>query len=106
MRSELLQKPHVVLEEQAEVGDVVLEHYQPVQPGTEGEAGIVVGVDTAVAEHLRMDHPGPQDLQPAALAAAATRAPANSARHRRRNARFRKGEVIADDADAPIGTEQ
>src|SRR5437762_1572321 len=76
---ELPQEAHVVLQEEAEVGDVVLEHRQPVQPGAEGKAGIVFRVDAAVAEHLRVDHPGAQDLQPAALAASATRSTANTA---------------------------
>src|SRR6266550_1190996 len=106
MGSELPQEADIVLEEQAEVGDVVLEHRQAVQPGAEGKAGIVVRVDAAVAEYLRMDHARAQDLQPAALAASTTRSPANSTRHRRRDARFRKGEMIAENADAPIGTEQ
>src|SRR5439155_16205169 len=106
MDSELPQKAHVVLEEQAEVGDVVLEHRQPVQPGTEGKAGIVFRVDAAIAEHLRMHHPGPKDLEPAALAAAAARPITNATGHRPPNARFREGEVIADDTDAPVGAEQ
>src|SRR5439155_24618840 len=57
-------------------------------------------------EPRQIAHAAPPGLQTAALTAATTRDPKNSAEHRSRNARFRKVEVIADDADAPIGTEQ
>src|ERR1700682_5025937 len=71
MASELPQKTHVVIQEQPKVGHVVLEHREAVQPGAEGEAGIAFRIDAAVAQHLGMHHPSTQDLQPAALAAAA-----------------------------------
>src|SRR5438094_1906607 len=106
MTSELPQKADVVLQEQAEVGNVVLEHRQPLQPRAERKAGIVFRVDVAVAKHLRVDHPGAQDLQPAALAAAAAGAAADSAGYGRPDARLREGEMVAHDTDAPFGTEQ
>src|SRR3984893_8156828 len=106
MASELPQKAHIVVQEQAEIGDVVLQHRQPVQPGAEGEARIVLRVDAAVAKHLRMHHPGAEDFQPAALAAATAGAPADSAGHSCPDARLGKGEVITDDPNAPVGTEE
>src|SRR5437899_2485725 len=103
---ELPQEAHIVLQEQAEVGDVVLEHRQAVQPGTEGKAGIVFWVDAAIPKHLRVDHAGAQDLQPAALTAAAAGAAADSARHRRPDARLCEGEMIAHDPNAPFRTKE
>src|SRR6266576_3329623 len=83
---ELPQEANIVLQEEAEVADVVLEHRQPVQPGAEGEAGIPLGVDAPIAKNLRMHHPRPEDLQPAALTAAATNTAADAAGHGRPNA--------------------
>src|SRR5439155_4074073 len=80
---ELPQEAHIVLQEEAEVGDVVLEHRQPVQPGAEGEPGIALGVDAAITKDLRVHHPCAEDLQPAALAAAAPDTAADSAGHGR-----------------------
>src|SRR2546425_2326196 len=106
MASELPQQADVVLQEQAEVGDVVLEHRQTIQAGAEGEAGIALGVDAAVTKHLRMHHPGAQDLQPAPLAAAATGTAADTARDGRPDAGFGEGEVVTHDPNASFGTEE
>src|SRR6202011_1202881 len=106
MASELPQKTHVVLQEEAEVGHVVLQHRQPVQSGAEGEARIALRVDAAIAKDLGMHHPGTQDLQPAALATAAAGTCADSARNRRPDARFGEGEMITRDPNAPVGAEQ
>src|ERR1700731_994067 len=97
--SELPQKADVVFEEHAEVGDVVLQHRQPVQSGPEGEPGEVCRVDAAVAQHLRMDHAGTQDLQPAGLAAPASGAVAETTGDRGADARLGKGQMVADDPD-------
>src|SRR6266576_3794689 len=85
---ELPQEAHVVLQEEAEVGDVVLEHRQPVQSGAKGEAGIALGVDATIAEDLRVHHPRTEDLQPAALTAAATDSAARDRRASGRNIRW------------------
>src|SRR5437899_3281216 len=103
---EVPQEAHVVLQEEAEVGDVVLEHRQPVQPGAEGKAGIALGVDATIAKHLWVHHPRAEDLQPAALAAAATDTAADSAGDGRPDAGLSKREVIANDPNAPFGTEE
>src|SRR6266550_3320091 len=103
---ELPQEAHVVLQEEAEVGDVVLEHRQPVQPGAEGKARVALGVDAAIAKDLRVHHPRPEDLQPATLTAAATDTAADSAGHGRPDAGLGEGEVIAHDPNAPFGTEE
>src|ERR1700726_1414235 len=105
MESELPQEAHVVLEEHAEVGHVVLEHRQPVEPGAERKARIVVRVDAAVTQHLRMDHAGAQDFQPAALAASAASAAAEATRDRGADARLGEREVVTNDPNAPFGTE-
>src|ERR1700694_671155 len=106
MASELPQKADVVLQEQAKVGHVVLEHRQPVQPGAEGEAGIMLRVDAAIAKHLRRHHPGAQTLQPAALAAATAGAAADSTGNGRPDTGFGEGEVITHDSNAPLRTEE
>ena len=51
--SELLQHPHVVLEELAQVGDAVLEHRDPLDPHPEGEALDPLGVVAVLARRSR-----------------------------------------------------
>src|SRR4051812_36630082 len=65
---ELLQHPHVVVEEAPQVGDAVAQHRHPLHPDPEGEAldpfG-VVAVALDEAEHVGVDHAGAEDLDPA-----------------------------------------
>jgi hypothetical protein len=63
-------------------------------------------VDAAVTKHLRMHHPGAEDLQPAALTAAAAGAAADSTGNGRPDARLGEGEVITHDSNAPVRTEE
>src|SRR5512143_3750116 len=60
-----VQETDVVLEEEAEVGNAVGEHRDPVVAAAEREPAVAVRVDAAVRENLRVDHPGPHDLDPA-----------------------------------------
>ena len=53
-----------------------------------------------------MHHPRTEDLQPAALTAAATNSATDSAGHGRPDARLGEGEVIAHDPNTPLGTEE
>src|SRR5882757_1328734 len=65
---ELLQHPHVVVEEAPQVGDAVPQHRHPLDPQAVGEAGDHLRVITKLldkAEHVRVDHPGAEDLDPA-----------------------------------------
>src|SRR5438270_1160405 len=71
--SELLQEAHVVLEEQAQVGNAVLEHGDALDPHPEGEALDALGVVALhVAEHVWVHHPRAQDLDPARALAQGT----------------------------------
>ena len=71
---ELPQEPQVVVVEQPQVGDAVLEEGDPLDAHPEREAldplG-VVAVRSHVAEHVRVDHPGAEDLDPAGALAKA-----------------------------------
>src|SRR5512140_2354676 len=60
-----VEEPHVVLEEEAQVRHAVQEERGTVDAHAEREAGVLLGVGAAVAGNGRMDHPGPQDLDPA-----------------------------------------
>ena len=40
-------------------------HGHALQPHAEGKAGVLGGVNAAALQHLRMDHAGPQELNPA-----------------------------------------
>src|SRR5918994_2866425 len=76
--SELLQHPHVVLEELAQVGHAVPQHRDPLDPHAEGEALDPLRVVAALpheAEHVRIDHPGAEDLDPARALAQRVAAP-------------------------------
>src|SRR3954447_11881604 len=76
--SELVQEPDVVLVEHPQVGHAVLEERDPLDPHAEREALDALGVVAVlahVAEHVRVHHPGAEDLDPArALAQRAARA--------------------------------
>src|SRR3954454_7954227 len=80
---ELLQEAQVVLVEHPQVGDAVLEEGDPLDPHAEGEALHALGVVAVlgdVAEHVRVDHAGAEDLDPTrALAQRAARAVAQVA---------------------------
>ena len=77
-RSELLEEAHVVVEVQAQVGDAVAQHRDPLDAHPEREAGDALGVVAVLAhvlEDVRVDHAGAEDLEPArALAQRAARA--------------------------------
>src|SRR5690349_3012494 len=67
--SELLEESEVVLEEEADVGDAVLEHLDPLRAHPEGEALVALRVEPAVLEDDGMDHAGAEDRHPAGAAA-------------------------------------
>ena len=54
--------------EQAQVGDAVLEHLDPLRAHPEGEALVALRIEAAVLEHDRVDHAGAEDRHPAASA--------------------------------------
>src|SRR2546421_7320960 len=64
---ELLQHPDVVVVQKPQVGDAVLEHRDPLDAHPEREPLDplrVVAVFANVLEHVGVDHPGPEDLDP------------------------------------------
>src|SRR5690606_9215899 len=61
----LPEEPHIVLEEGAQVVDAVAQHREALHAQAEGEAGVALRIDAAVAQHVRVDHAATQDLQPA-----------------------------------------
>lgn len=64
LRLELLQKAHVILKEIANVANVVAKHGNPFDTHAQREAGVHVGVDAALGEHVGVDHPCPEDFEP------------------------------------------
>src|SRR6188508_50245 len=65
---ELLQEADVVLEEDAQVWDAVLEHRNALDAHSEREPLHPLGVVAILLdepEHVRVDHAGPEDLDPA-----------------------------------------
>src|SRR3954451_9005549 len=76
--AELLQEAQVVLEQDADVGHAVAQKSDALDAHAEREALHAFGVVAVVldeAEHVRVDHPGAEDLDPAgALAERVARA--------------------------------
>src|SRR5512140_3013152 len=108
-----VEEPHVVLEEEAQVRDAVEEERDAVYSHPEGEPGVFLGVDPAVPEHVRVDHAGAHDLDPARARARAARgalrgarAPAEDARHRDVDARLDEREERRAETDLRIGREE
>src|SRR2546425_2396720 len=97
---ELPQEAQVVLEEQADVVDAVLEHRDALAAQAERPAGDLFGIVADVPEHLRVHHPGAQDLEPAVLADAAAAATAEEAEHVDLGGRLREREKRRAEADA------
>src|SRR5680860_319335 len=66
--SKLLQEAQVVVEEQAQVGHAVAQHRDPLDAHPEREALDLLRIVAAVgheAEHVGVDHPRAEDLDPA-----------------------------------------
>ena len=97
--SELLQEPFVVLEDQPQVADLEVAHGEAFQTHAEGEAGILVRINAAVAQHLGVHHAGAQHFDPAlALAGGAALAAALVALHVHLAARLGEREVVRAEA--------
>src|SRR4029453_7057993 len=67
--SKLSQDPEVPLPERADVGEVVLQLGDALDPAAEGETAPLAGVDADVLEHAWVDHPGAAHLDPARVTA-------------------------------------
>src|SRR6185436_9440847 len=69
--SELGQEADVVREEIPEVGHAVAEHDEPLHARAKGESGPALRIVSDFAEHVRMHHSRPQNLEPSARQGAA-----------------------------------
>src|SRR5580693_8553592 len=58
------QPAHVGLEEGAQVRHAVFEHGEAVDPHAPGKALVLVGIEAAVFQHVRMHHAAAEDLHP------------------------------------------
>src|SRR5881396_3014816 len=65
--SKLLQKPHIVLEEQLEIVDVVLQNRVTVDASAESKSGVFLFVIVHEAVQVRMHHAGAHHFDPACL---------------------------------------
>src|SRR5918994_7380153 len=101
--SELLQQPQVVLPEGADVGQAVPQQPNSLQPPAECEARDLLRVVPDELEDVRVDRPGPADLDPArVLADPAAAAVAEKAGHIRLDRRLREREVVGREARLPL----
>src|SRR5690606_12860628 len=67
--SKLTQEAEIVVEKQPNVVDAVAEHRDALDAHAEREARPPLRIVADVEQHLRMDHAGAQNLQPAFVAA-------------------------------------
>ena len=88
--------------------DAVLQHRDPLEAHAEGEARPLLGVVALdEAEHVRVDHAGAEDLDPArVLAGAAARAVAQEAGDVELDARLGEREEVRAQQDLAVGAEQ
>jgi hypothetical protein len=61
----LLQKPHVVLEQETNVIQFVHQSAHAVDAESKGKAGKFFRIDTGAAQNVRMDHARPAQFDPA-----------------------------------------
>src|SRR5579871_4859278 len=55
---------HVGLEEGAQVGHAVFEHGDAIDAYAPGKALVLVGIEAAIFQHIRMHHAAAQNLHP------------------------------------------
>src|SRR5258708_11486507 len=60
----VLQPAYVGLEELAQIRDAVFEHRDTVDAHAPGEALVLVGIEAAIAQHIRVHHAAAENLQP------------------------------------------
>src|SRR3954463_3198077 len=105
--SELLQNAHVVLPEEAQVGEAVTEHRDALDAEAEREAGPDLWVVADVREHLRIDPAGSAHLDPArVLAHRAALSVAQKTRHVELHRRLGEREVARPHPHLALVAEQ
>ena len=60
----MVEPADVRLEERAQVRHAVFQHRDAVDPHAPGEALDLVGIEPAIAQHVRVDHAAAEDLEP------------------------------------------
>src|SRR5262245_17009343 len=63
----MLQPAEVAVEEGPKVVHSIFEHRQAIDSAAEGKALPFVGIEPAIGDHARVNHPGAEDLHPAFL---------------------------------------
>ena len=103
----LLEEAHIILENEAQVGDLVLAHREALESHAEGPAGVDVRVDAAAGENLGVHHAGAEDLDPAlTLAGRAAAAAALVALDVELAARLGEGEMMrAETGHGPLAVD-
>ena len=103
---EFAEEADIVLEVEAEVLDLPFEHGDALYTHSEGETGVLLGVDAAGFQDVGIHHAGTHDLQPAgALADIAALAAADVAADVNLGARLGEGEVGGTHTDLGVRPE-
>src|SRR5438552_18774965 len=63
--SKLLQHAQIVFKKRTNVRDVELDHRRAIEAETERRSTPLVGIDSDIAQHLRMNHAAAENLTPA-----------------------------------------
>ena len=101
------QETDVVVVEQAHVGNAPREHRRALDAHAECESRVAPGVDASVAQHLGMDHPAPEQLEPAAVFAdAAAGAVTDDALQLELERRLGEREVVGTPLQRRAGAEE
>ena len=101
-----MKETNVVLVKKTDIVYVVLEHQNSLNAHTECEAAVFLGVDTAVAEHVGVNHTCAEDLDPAlALAKTATLSTASKAAYVNLCRGLCEGEVVGAESGSCVFAE-
>src|SRR5256885_5937595 len=104
---ELLQDPHVVLEEGAQVFDAVPEHGEPIDADAEGVARVLLRIDAHALQLVGIHHPRAEHLEPAGELADLAPFPATErVRDVHLGSGLDEGEVARPQAGADVGAEE
>ena len=63
--SELLEEADVILENETQVSNLEAAHSGTLQTHTKGPAGVLLRINAATTQNLRVDHTGTQQFNPA-----------------------------------------
>ena len=63
----LRKKTQIVFEEGAQVSHAVTQHGQTLNTHAKGQATVLIGVNTDIAQHIGMNHAATEHFQPAII---------------------------------------